>query len=113
MEAVETRLSELRLGVVCWVEIKNSGEAGKLLLGYEKVGGHWGLEIAIEGKQQWPFNKAPRRLKSAAVEGLLDLLIAMTSAAETMTEKLHAATKTVKSIVEAVHKVEIARKEAR
>jgi prefoldin subunit 5 len=103
ISALDAALKKLNLGISAWIEIaadtdERDGDFWNRRLGYEKVGGRWGIAISTSSgnynfpedvhHEEWLFNDSPRAFRVEAVDKLPELLEQLIKTADATTRKI-------------------------
>jgi hypothetical protein len=103
IKEIEASLASYNLGVVAWVELRNTTEEVDPSvpyvhridsLGYSKENGKWGLYVSssveeFEDYESWLLRDAPRELRLLAVDAIPKLLEAMVAKAKELTTEVN------------------------
>lgn len=85
---IEEKLKWLNLGVSAWIDT-SGGPDWKIELGYTRIARKWGLAVRRtdgQDEQVWLFNDSPRFMRLDTVHRIPELLVAMNTNADRMTE---------------------------
>ncbi len=102
---IDAALKNLNLGITVWVKIRGEDadpERGDFSywsddIGYSKVSGRWGIclrhvegdEITqIQSTDSWLFNDAPRAIRLAAIDCIVELLQKLSEEGQATTQKI-------------------------
>jgi hypothetical protein len=99
---LDAALKKLNLGISVWVAIRRETDNGDWFknedLGYDKIGGTWGIALRIvsgyysdpenEGSEWWLFNDGPRPLRLSAIEKIPELLEKLSSESDEAAKKI-------------------------
>lgn len=103
IDALDSALKRLNLGVPAWVKIAgdfdaNTGYFWARELGYARIGPKWGIALRTrdgdagdpshESVEEWLFGDAPRKLRLEAISKLPQLLEELVKQADSIAEKI-------------------------
>lgn len=92
---IEEELNKLNIGIIIY-----SKQEG-FELGYGRIDGKWHL-IIKEGDREWPYTSAPRHSRIKAFVYIPNLIIALLSATESLTEDIKKASLGLQFVIEKI-----------
>ena len=114
---LDVSLKKLNLGIPAWVTIRgednpNEGLYWSEKLGYEKLGGIWGIALETvsghydgdERVERWLFNEGPRSLRLSAIEFIPQLLEKLSSEAEQTAKNIRLKLSEIQEVTSVVKK---------
>ena len=113
---IEAALKKLNLGVTAWhsyagTSPDQNGEYWSHDIGYARVQGKWGLALrtvygnAYDGNddsQEWPFNDAPRLMRTEAIDHIPALLEVLVKQSEKVAADLRQKTAQARTLATAI-----------
>jgi hypothetical protein len=119
VSTLDKSLKKLNVGLTCWVTFRSRGiedwEYDDDQIGYAKVNGDWGFALRhIWGDERsdnhdddgpWLFNDAPREMRIAAADKVLDVIEALDKEAANTTKKVQEKVREVGELASAIEKI--------